>query len=210
MKTPKASFKMYTSQLFEALSSIDEERINALEESIFLSIKKSSSIFLIGNGGSHANASHVCGDYLKTFTSLGVGITIMSPMDNCCYYSAAINDFDQTEAVAMLMGTLIKETDQVIYLSGSGNSVNLIKAAKRACSLSIRQHAIVGFEGGALLEIIKNSIHVPIHDMEAAEDSQVIIMHYIKQRLCGRLIGSDHDGGDYAKYNKRVLLNEVA
>ena len=71
----------------------------------------------------------------------------------------------------------------LIALSGSGNSPNIIKAIEVANSIGLTTIAIIGFDGGQCKKIAKKSIHCPLHDMEIAEDIQMIIFNACKQWL---------------------------
>ena len=73
--------------------------------------------------------------------------------------------------------------DILIALSGSGNSKNIINALKTAKDLSIKSHAVLAFDGGKSKQLVDNSIHFPINDMQIAEDTQLIIGHLCMQWL---------------------------
>ena len=63
-----------------------------------------------GNGGSAANASHICGDYTKTFC-LQQNINIICPTDNISFYTAAVNDLDQEQVFSILLENIIGKDD---------------------------------------------------------------------------------------------------
>lgn len=66
-----SSFTDYSSKLSEALLRVDERSLDLLYQRIFLTLDSGNSIFLFGNGGSHANAHHIAGDYQKSLALLG-------------------------------------------------------------------------------------------------------------------------------------------
>ena len=71
----------------------------------------------------------------------------------------------------------------LFILSGSGNSLNLVKCARKARNRDgIKQAAIIGFTGGALKDIVDYPVHVKFDDMEISEDIQLSIFHYIKNK----------------------------
>ena len=139
------------------------------------------------NGGSAANANHINGDFTKTFTGASNTIRINSFADNSCFLTAASNDIDFSEAFSILIPGRINKNDLVIFLSGSGNSVNLVKCARKAKEHNINTFCITGYQGGELNKICKNRIHIPVKDMEIIEDLQLIIFHCIKQNLYKKL-----------------------
>lgn len=204
-------FQKYKDSLIKALDSINQEKLDILYKEIRKRLDGSSSIHLIGNGGSAANASHIVGDYKKTFAFMNLKIRINNHADNICYLTAASNDLDYNEIYSNLVGTLIDKNDLIIYLSGSGNSLNLIKCANKACNLNIKQISISGFNGGKIKEIVDTPIHIKYPDMEISEDCQIIIFHYIKQRLVDEIEDKDpYSEHKLPKYQKRVIEDLIA
>ena len=166
-------------------------------------------VHVLGNGGSSANAHHIVGDYAKTFALYGTNLKMNCLSDNSCFLTAASNDLDFSEVYELLIGSRITRGDVIIMLSGSGNSMNLVKGARAAKKGNITIASITGYDGGVLSEISDISINIPVDDMEMAEDAQIIIMHYIKQRLC-ELLSQDGKALRMDKYEKRVGEGLVA
>ena len=104
---------------------------------------------------------------------------------------------------------LIDKDDFLIYLSGSGNSLNLVKCARKAKKRNIKQAALTGFNGGALNEIVDYPIHIKFEDMEICEDIQLSIFHYIKQRLINKYSES-FENLELPKYQKRTLEDLIS
>ncbi len=204
-------FSNYSDRLIHVLKEVKQDNLNLLQGEIQKRISNSKSIHILGNGGSAANASHIVGDYTKSFMMLNRKLSIHSWSDSACYTTATANDIDFTEIYSSLVNTFILPGDLIIYLSGSGNSLNLVKCARKAYDLDIFQSAILGYNGGALKELVDLSIHLDINDMEIAEDMQLIIFHYLKQNLT-ELIKSEFKNQDNVsnKYNKRVNENIIA
>lgn len=204
----KKEFLEYTNSLKKALDSVDIDYISNLYSEIEKRIGSQSSIYLIGNGGSAANASHIAGDFSKTFTMLSLQLKIYSASENMCYVTAASNDIDFSEIYSSLIGTRILAGDLIIYLSGSGNSINLVKCAQNAKKENITQAGIVGYNGGRLKKLVDIPIHVNLNDMEIAEDSQLAIFHFLKQKFC--LSFKNEDYLVSTKYDKRIIEDVVS
>lgn len=202
----KDSIKDYINNFVSSLKNIDEEKIMALKEEFLKRINSSHEIFIIGNGGSAANANHIAGDYLKTFSLSGLSLKISSLSENICYLTAAANDTDFSEVYEILINTRVSKGDLLIFLSGSGNSINLIKPARTAKSEGITTAAIVGYSGGALKDIVEIPIHIDLKDMEIAEDAQMFIFHYLKQILYKKLIKADELSSKYSKRTNEGLI----
>ena len=201
------SLQDYSKSLSKAIDNVDQSFVDKLEYEILKRIDGSHNIYLIGNGGSAGNAHHIVGDFSKTFAMLGKSININSLSDNSCYITALSNDLDYSEVYEVLINTRVKVNDLLIFLSGSGNSMNLIKAARRAIKSDIKTAAIVGFTGGALKKLVDIPIHLKIEDMEISEDFQMIVFHYIKQNLYSKLA---KESDPLNKYNKRVNEDLIA
>ena len=203
------NFSGYISRLNKALLTIDQAQINKVHDEIVRRINTKNCIYVFGNGGSQANAHHIVGDYTKTFSLAGLKLKISCLADNICYLTAASNDISYQEAYSMLLGTIIEQDDLLIYLSGSGNSLNLVKCARKASQNNISQVAVTAFNGGALKDIVDIPIYVKINDMEIAEDIQLIIFHHIKQKLANTF-SKEFKNSLIPKYDKRTKEDLVS
>ena len=202
-----SSLEDYAKRYLKAIKSIDENIITKLIYEFKKRIDGNGEVHLIGNGGSSANAHHIAGDYLKTFAMLEKKLKISCFSDNGSYITASSNDLDFSEIYELLINTRIQPGDLIVFLSGSGNSMNLVKAARHAKICNIKTSAILGYSGGALKDIVDIPIQIDINDMEIAEDCQLSILHFIKQKLYNDL---HKDKELMPKYNKRTEENLIA
>ena len=200
--------KNYQNKLNKALNTVDQIYIEELYAEILKRINNNGVIYLFGNGGSLANCDHIVGDFRKTIIFGKNTINIQNIGGNSCYLSAASNDLDYSEVYSVLVEKLITKKDLIIFLSGSGNSCNLIKCAKKAFRKKIKQVSISAYNGGELKRIVDIPIHINFPDMEIAEDCQMIIFHNIKQRLVKDLI--DDEYVNMNKYKKRINEDLIA
>ena len=146
---------------------------------------------------------------MKTFSMVGLKLKISCLADNVCHLTAASNDLSFEDSYAMLVDSIIDKGDLIIYLSGSGNSLNLVKCARKAKNSRIKQAAILGFTGGALKKIVDYPVHVDFEDMEISEDIQLSIFHYIKQRLMDKYVDVFNEV-DISKYRKRTTEDLIS
>ena len=200
-----AKFSEYLKNLNNGLKSLHQSKLNLLFEEINKRINSNNTIYFFGNGGSQANASHIVGDYLKSFAIEGLKLKISNLSDNVCFLTAASNDISFEDAYSILFKTIIEENDLIIYLSGSGNSMNLVKCASLGKKIKgLNQVSITAYNGGALNEIVDIPLHIKISDMEIAEDCQLIIFHYLKQILLEK--NTNKRNFDLiTKYKKRTM-----
>ena len=203
------NFKDYAQELINALALVNQEQIDNFFSIFDSYFGSGSNIYLLGNGGSQANAHHISGDFIKTFSLAGLKLKISCLADNVCHLTAASNDLSYDDAYAMLIDNLIDKEDLLIYLSGSGNSLNLVKCARKAKLRNIKQAALTGFNGGALNQIVDYPIHIKFDDMEICEDIQLSIFHYIKQRLMYKYSGN-FENLELPKYQKRTLEDLIS
>ena len=200
----------YSSLLYKALSEISHDQVNALFLALKHNIVCGKHIYLYGNGGSLANCAHISGDYTKTFSLLGFKVKIFSPGSDSCFVSAAANDLDYSQAYEMHAQSFTDSNSLAIFLSGSGNSLNLIKALNQSVSNQSNVFSVCGYDGGMLIKLTDNFVHLPVFDMEISEDLQIILFHFLKQRLVAELKGTKPSSYDITKYEKRVSSGEVA
>ena len=209
MKSNNYFFEEYAKKIGQALELVKQKEVDQLFSQIDKKIGTNSNIFLLGNGGSQANAHHISGDFIKTFSVVGLKLKISCLADNVCHLTAASNDLSFEDSYAMLVDNIIDKDDLIIYLSGSGNSLNLVKCARKAKNSRVKQAAIVGFTGGALKKIVDYPVHVDFDDMEISEDIQLSIFHYIKQRLIDKYSYVFNEV-DISKYRKRTTEDLIS
>jgi D-sedoheptulose 7-phosphate isomerase len=143
-------------------------------------------IFLIGNGGSAANASHFAEDLSKgviTDQSVEKRIRAMSLADNVPFMTASANDSGYENVFVSQLITFANQGDYLIAISGSGNSKNIIKAVEYSKIRKINVIGVTGYDGGKLKELCDISIHVPLEEMCTVESIHSIIFHYITGHL---------------------------
>ena len=175
-------FNAYIRELNKTLEKLDEKQINNFIDVILKAYEDEKMIFVIGNGGSAANASHFAQDLAKgTRKSLEQKkrIKALSLTDNLPFITALGNDDGYDTIFEQQLRTFAKPGDVLICISGSGNSPNIIKAVNWANDNGLDTVGITGFDGGKLIKISKHSVHVPMNDMCTTESVHSIIFHYI-------------------------------
>ena len=184
------SLREYSSKYIEYLSSLFSE--SSLEEidkivSIFEKARENEKIiFIIGNGGSAATASHMSEDLSKgTYAKGKKPFKTISLTDNTSYITALANDEGYENVFLGQLKCLLKKDDVVVSISASGNSPNLIKAVKYANSKGAITVGIIGFDGGKLKELCKQNFIVKTDKgmYGPVEDTHLIVGHIISTYL---------------------------
>lgn len=174
----------YFNDLKSAISSIDTNNLISIKNSILNCYKRKGVVYIFGNGGSGATASHVAGDYLKTIQ----GLRIVCLNDNMTVLSAIANDINYEEIFREQLKNIVQKQDLVIAISGSGNSKNILNAIDYANLTGVETIGFCGFDGGDLKKVASANMHIQIHDMEITEDVHLSCFHAIKRELVQNLI----------------------
>jgi len=150
-------------------------------------IKKSKLVYLCGNGGSSATASHFANDLKKM-----CNINAICLSDNTPLLTAIANDISyikvfQQQISKELIDIIGKDKVTLVVFSGSGNSQNIFDVVGYGQSLGINVIAFLGMKGGVIKNIQGiHKIHIET-DMLHAEDIHLIICHTISKLISDEL-----------------------
>jgi D-sedoheptulose 7-phosphate isomerase len=202
MSTDKL-YKSYFERLKATLDKIDINSIENVVEILLNCRENQGTMYIFGNGGSAANASHIAGDFLKGI-SYGMEKRFKTHClnDNIAGTTAITNDLSYDDIFIEQLKTYLTPGDVVIGISGSGNSENVVRAIQWARKKGAKTIALVGYKGGRLKQVTEYSIHVPVDDMEITEDMHTIIFHAIKQEINRRIKGDSYSMG--SAYDNRI------
>lgn len=146
--------------------------------------RENRQVFLCGNGGSAANAIHLANDYLYGIAKAdGHGLRVTALPANPAVLTCLANDIAYADIFAQQLTVFAQPGDLLIAFSGSGNSPNILRALTRARELGVTSFAVLGFTGGQARELADHPIYFPVHDMQIAEDLQMMIGHMAMQHL---------------------------
>lgn len=180
MKTEeqKSLIKSYFDREIEVIKRLNLDEINKAISAIWAAYEREATIYIFGNGGSAATASHFVGDFNKGISEKkDKKFRFVCLSDNIPQMMAIANDFSYDEVFRYpLMGRL-KPSDLVIGISGSGNSKNVIKAVEYAKKIGTEVVGITGYHGGKLKELADYHMDVMEDDMQISEDVHMIFDH---------------------------------
>lgn len=178
----------YLDNLQHTLSSIDRGKVADFTRELLAVRQRGGAIYIFGNGGSGATASHFCGDVLKGVShGLDKRFKILCLNDNSPAVLAIANDLCYEDIFVEQLKNFLHKDDLVIGISGSGNSENVLRAIQYANSKEARTFGLCGFDGGKLKEIANDSLHIDIQDMEITEDVHTCFLHCTKMVLMDQL-----------------------
>jgi len=172
----------YIDNLKKLLDNVDADILENICVELEKTVVNKSKVYVIGNGGSSATASHMAND-------LGIGlrrrdiinINIVSLGDNSAVTSAIANDIGFENIFCMQLKGILKPEDVIIAISCSGNSPNIIKAVNYANEIGSTVIGVTGFDGGKLKEGSNINFHVeaPNGEYGLVEDMHMILDHMI-------------------------------
>ena len=145
-------------------------------------------VFIAGNGGSAATASHFACDLAKGTRTEGIpGFRVIPLTDNVPLMTAWGNDTSYDRIFAEQLANLACPSDVVVAISASGSSPNILLLAERARELGAITIALTGKTGGKLHSLADLSIRVPITSIEQVEDAHMMVAHSLCVALRERL-----------------------
>ncbi len=171
--------KKYIKSLVSSLKDIDTKSITKI---VNLLDNTKGKIYIIGNGGSAATASHMVNDLGAGLKRRGIkNFDVESLSDNTPVCTALANDIGYKNIFYMQLKDKICKDDVLIAISCSGNSKNIIKAVKYAKKQDAKIVGITGFDGGKLKKKSDINFHVQTDKGQYAivEDIHMILNHII-------------------------------
>jgi len=185
----------YLQAVQATINNLDPEVIASFATHLENAYNSNQSIYVIGNGGSAANASHFAQDLSKgIFFEKPVAKTMkaISLTDNIAHITAIANDTGYQNIFSAQINTFANTGDVLVCISGSGNSANIMEAVKAAKQKNMFVIGVTGFDGGQLKSMANFSVHVPLHEMCTVESIHSIIFHLIvlelRERLAGQMV----------------------
>ena len=170
----------YLSQTRTTLDRLPLDRIAKVIEVLGEAHDRGNRIFIFGNGGSAATASHFASDLAKgTICGDKPRFKAFALTDNIPLLSAWANDTDYSSVFAEQLENFVEPRDIVIAISGSGNSLNVLNGARVAKAKGATTIGFIGFGGGRLKDLVDIPLIVPCHNMEQVEDIHLLLGHVI-------------------------------
>jgi len=180
--------KEYISALCSSLGAIKENDINEVVDLLETIYDERKTIFLCGNGGSAAAASHMTNDLAKLTIIKGrTRVRVISLVDNVPLLTAWANDSKYEDCFVEQLKNLYRPGDVLIGISGSGNSENVLKAVKYTNENEGITIGLTGCGGGKLAKLTQKSIVVPCDNMQRVEDIHLVICHMVSTLFAQRL-----------------------
>ena len=164
----------------EALNLLDEQKIHHASDLIKQSLSGNNTIFWCGNGGSASQANHLSAELMG-----GMYKDKKSPFKSVClnvdtaFITAWSNDDSFDNIFTRQLEGLALSEDILIALSTSGNSKNIINAAKYCNDNNIKVISLTGFEGGALKNLSDININISTNSTQRIQEMHILVGHIL-------------------------------
>ena len=177
---PSVAAKDYIVGLQEVLACLDHAVIDRMVEAIWRGYENGRTLFLFGNGGSAALASHMACDVGKgTISGERKRLKTIALTDNVALITAWANDKAYEAIFSEQLESLAEQGDIALAISGSGNSPNVIHGLETARRMGLQTLVLTGFEGGRAKPLADLCLVVPSDNMQHIEDAHLCATHAI-------------------------------
>jgi D-sedoheptulose 7-phosphate isomerase len=174
----------YFLELERMLQAISRPHLEAVLRLLEDAYHNGHRIFIMGNGGSAATASHFALDLAKNTIIPGIPrLKAISLTDHVPLITAWSNDTAYEHIFAEQLANLIEPGDVAIGISTSGNSPNVINALRLAKETRAATIGLLGAKGGKIKDMVDAYVLAPGQNIEQEEDAHMILAHVITRHM---------------------------
>jgi D-sedoheptulose 7-phosphate isomerase len=188
-----ASFaREYFAGLKAVMDRVDMGQVAAFVAELERAYREDRQVFIVGNGGSAATASHMACDLGKTVLGKTPDRTkrrfrVTSLTDNVPLMTAVANDLGYEHVFTEQLAVLARRDDLLVVITGSGNSPNVVNAVKTAREMGLRTAGMLGFDGGEVLPLLDTPLLIPDFSYGFVEDLHMVLDHVVTAYFGRRL-----------------------
>lgn len=182
------SIDTYLNELEEVIRRLPRDDVRAVADAMMEAWRARRQIFIIGNGGSAATASHLMNDLNKYTRVEGKPrFRAIALTDNVPWLTAVGNDQGYDDVFVEQLMSLLEPGDTLLAISASGNSPNIVKAVEYARRHGARVIGFCGRPGGRLAQLADLKVIVPSDRIGQQEDGHMILDHVLVFALLDRV-----------------------
>jgi len=169
----------YYYDLVEILKDLNKVQIKNVLNVLRFARENNKMIFILGNGGSASSAEHYVNDFMKIGGLKAISLT------NISVVTALGNDISYDDIFVEQLKSLMSSGDVVIGITGSGNSMNVVKALEYARDNSGIPVGILGFDGGKCLDVLNGFPYILVNskDYGYVEDVHMSLSHSLSRMI---------------------------
>ncbi|MBF0594193.1 MAG: SIS domain-containing protein [Candidatus Omnitrophica bacterium] len=192
----KAYFHGYLDYLTDVLKALDAAEAERFVLMLDTARALGKTVFLAGNGGSAATATHMANDFGTDTLKYSKGkaaFRVLSLTDNAAVMLAVANDDGYENVFINQLRVHYRPGDFLIGVSASGNSLNVIKAARWVKANGGKVLGFVGFDGGELKRLADAVVHVRSNNGEygIVEDAHMVMDHLMASWFQRKFLNED-------------------
>ena len=164
----------------------DKDLIQCMDNAIGVcveSLQNGGKIWFAGNGGSAADAQHLAAELSGRFYLDRKSIPAEALHVNTSFMTAVANDYGYDQVFARLLEGCARKGDVLVAISTSGNSANILEAAKTAKAMDVKVIALTGASGGVLRDHCDVLLNVPSTDTPRIQESHILIGHILCENI---------------------------
>jgi len=175
------SIRRYFRDLTELVPQLPYNSIAGIVSIFLAAFAEQRTVYVFGNGGSAASASHLMCDINKGASAPGEGKRprVMALTDNTSLITAWANDFGYERIFSEQLKTFIKPRDVAFAISTSGDSPNVLLALETAREYGAMTIGLAGCQGGQMKSLCDVCAIVPSDNVQQVEDLHHATIHSI-------------------------------
>ncbi len=179
----------YFESLTQTIQGLPLESIDLVADVLLKAYHEGRMVYIFGNGGSAALASHFACDLGKgTANGSEKRFRVLALTDNVALITAWANDANYADIFGEQLANLVRPGDVAFAISGSGNSPNVLRGLRVAKQAGATTVGLTGFHGGELKEHCDACVIVPSDNMQIIEDLHLCVAHSlftsIRRKIC--------------------------
>ena len=179
-----AFFDDYAERLRIAAASVDRRALIEAAAVLEDAYRRDAHVFACGNGGSASISNHLVCDHCKGIqTDTTLLPRVQSLSTNVEIITAIANDISYDDVFVYQLRTMAGPGDVLITVSSSGDSENVVRAARWARQSDMPVIALTGFSGGRTAELASVNLHVDADNYGVVEDTHQSLMHVLAQYI---------------------------
>jgi D-sedoheptulose 7-phosphate isomerase len=178
--SPSRPSHPYCRQAAELLFTVAAELGGAIEEEgrrLAAVLERGGTILCCGNGGSAADAQHLAGELVGRFTMIRPGLRALALSADSAVVTCIGNDFGFEKVFSRQVQALGRPGDALVLISTSGNSPNMVEAARAARALGITTIGLTGEAGGQMRRDLDHCVCIPSRDTAMVQQGHRAVLH---------------------------------
>lgn len=197
----KGEIREYYKREIAILEKLDIDQLNAAMNAILDAYNSKATVYVFGNGGSSATASHMMVDFNKGACSeVEKRFRFICLNDNIPTLMAVGNDIGFENVFYYQLENKLTSNDVILAISGSGNSKNVLRAVEYAKKRGCKIIGMTGYSGGKLDQLSDYHLHAPVDDMQITEDIHMSFDHMMMQIFWRYLLSKENKPAVYEEH----------